>query len=194
MVEGACYPLCMLKFLSLLTISVGLFAQTATTPIPLRNTGCYSATEKLVVMTIPVSVSAVTVPVPICVALGTGLRLNTSTSQARLEIDPAALPPSSTPAAVPRLAIKVVNLASLGLPNTPGAKQAGIPLEFTPAPGSFLLITFQSSRVGNDIVDFVPFAGGDQPKIVQVLLPAYQPYESTDVLKILYWTLEPPPA
>lgn len=182
----------MLKFLSLLTLSVGLlFAQTATTPIPLRNNGCFSATEKLVVMTIPVSVSAVTVPVPLCVALGTGLRLNTSTSQARLEIDPAALPPSPTPT-VPRPAIKVVNLGSLGLPNTPGAKQAGIPLEFTPAPGSFFLITFQSSRVGNDIVDFVPFAGGDQPKLVQVLLPAYQPYEATDVLKILYWTLEPP--
>lgn len=144
-------------------------------------------------MTIPVSVSAVTVPVPICVALGTGIRLNTSASQARLEIDPSVIPPA-TAENVPRPAVKVVNVGSLNLPNTPGSKQIAVPLEFTPAPGSFFLISFRSSRVGNDVVDFVPFAGGDQPKQVNVLLPAYGPYEASDVLKIMYWTLEPPPA
>lgn len=182
-------------------------AQTVT---PLRNVGCPSTTEPLVVLTVPVSVSAVTIPVPFCVGLGAGIKYNATSSKlevdpaalplgtglryntttAKLEVDPAALPPS-TPANVPRQALYTLVLGTL--PQQPGITQFGAPLPYTPAPGTHLVVHYVSSRVGGDITDFVPFVpDASNPKMVQFLLPAHRPLVSTDVLKILYWTFDPP--
>jgi len=177
----------MLKLLC--TFAFAVLALGQTPPISLRNVACASPTEPLVALTIPVNVSTVVIPVPVCVGLGPGLRLNSTST--KIEIDPAALP--SLPAvSVPRQVVHTVVLGNL--PQQPGISTVQFNLSFAPAPGTYLVTSYTSSRVGGDVLDFVPFAGGDQPKSVTLTLPAHRPLLTTDVVKILYWTLEPPPA
>lgn len=166
----------MLKiFLALALCGLG-FAQTP--PVSLRNAACASPTEPLVAITVPVSLSGVTVPVPVCVGLGTGLRLNANST--KIEAD------SGTP--FPRQVLHSVPLAGLE------AATVTFNLQFAPAPGTFFIVSYTSSRIGGDVLDFIPFAGGDQPKSITLTLPLHRPLLATDVVKILYWTLEPPPA
>lgn len=169
----------------LLAVSVA-FAQTA--PINLRNVACFSASEPLVGFTIPVSVSAVMHPLPVCVSLGAGLKLNSTTL--KLEIDAATLP-APPAAAVPRQAVHTVILGDM--PQGPGINSIQFNLAFTPVPGSMLVVSYRSSRLGGDVVDFAPAGpSGDQAKVVIFQLPAHRPLIAADVLKILYWTLDPP--
>lgn len=170
-------------------LAVSAMAQTA--PINIRNVGCFSASEPLVGFTVPVMVSAVFHPLPVCVSLGAGLKLNTTTL--KLEIDPAALP--APPAAnVPRQAVHTLSLENV--PQSAGINSIQFNLAFTPAPGSTLVVSYRSSRLGGDVVDFVPAGpSGDMAKVVVFLLPAHRPLIASDVVKILYWTFDPlPPA
>lgn len=179
----------MRRLLFLLAVATLAEAQTAIT----TKTARCGTDAPAVAMTLPVNISPTTaIPVPICAAIGGGVRLNTAVSPPRLEVDPATLPPAPDAPAVPRQAMKKVIVGNVLPPAVTPGTTISFNLEYEPAPGTFMVVVFQSSRVGGNTVEIISPGGGASPKRMDVALPHYAPYTSSDVLTVLYWTMDAP--
>lgn len=154
-------------------LAVGLFAQNSSV---LNNQKCKGNSVQIAA-SIPVSVGANLVSVPVCVALGTGLTIDTSVSPPRLN--------AVAPVIVPRIVIQRLTFIT-------DAPQQPITYNLNYTPVGAIIISFKSSRIGGDVVDFLEPVADSNSKQVVVTLPEYRPFTTSDSLTVMYWTTDAP--
>jgi hypothetical protein len=172
---------------SLIVLFVAVF--TATAQINMSKVYCPGGdpAKPKVAAYIPVTVTlgniTQTISLPTCLDIGANLKVNGSTLE-------AVVPTIPPPVVIPKLQMEKISLLTLNPTSDPAVTKASFNLLKTPIADGVILAVLRSSVLGGDLVDITHQSTAVPSKTLDITMPTYRPYLATDVITVVYYSLE----